>query len=524
MFKLARFALPALMALALASPLAAQDQPKTPAPIARFSIASLNTIVNLASQMGIQVPPDFISGLESAPFLGKGTVDLDKPMGFVVVAADPQKLFPIPNSVVIGVPVQAGKITLKDLTGAGATPVQGEKDVVNFASGGPPGGFDLRRTDNYLFVKAQSGPFGLSAMNDDVFATEYKQPGTLGVISFNFDTFRKVAPQAYKDAASNITSLPQAFMMGPAFAPPAGGNADTAKATLAAFEKIDRFTLALAQDDKSFHLRSWLMPSPIKGKARELPRPNFPAGMVVQMHAVFPDAQAAGFLEQLAANLQEDSMEMLAPVYRARAKDLLVRAAHTVSGCDGISFAHTMKDGHPVFYFVAQLSQPADKLEEIKGIATETAALSTESGLAHASVDASSYDADGKKVQRLVASDDTQKGKAVIDAIQDGKLLYVTISDNPDGKYVGELAKAGMNGTSSVLCAGVVDLNAAFKAISDSGGMGALTPDKIESLKKELGGQGITWTVQSSDQNFLYVDLAVPTAAAKWVISELQHM
>jgi len=133
-------------------------------------------------------------------------------------------------------------------------------------------------------------------------------------------------------------------------------------------------------------------------------------------------------------------------------------------------------------------------------------------------LDHASYDAAGKKVQRLTFSPEDSKTKIVLDEVQNGKVAYITISDNADGKYVADLAAAGMNGTSSVLCAGAVDLGAAVNAALDSGGLPGLSPDGLQKLKAAYAGQAITWTVQSSEQNFLFTDVAVPKVAIRELV------
>jgi hypothetical protein len=510
MKKLARRMLPLVMALSLVAPLMAQDQPKTATPVARFSIASVDAIVKLATELGIPHADQMKTGIESAPFLAPGTLDTTKPLGFVIMAADPLKLLPnMENNFVVGIPVLSGKLTMDDLTKAGAKPVEGEPNTVSHQE------FFARRGTDYLFAKPPTSTFGLSAMTDNIFAPEYRQPGTIAAMSLNFDAFRKAAPEAYKDLAANVINLPGLIMSG-GMAGGAPANADAGKPVVAAFDKIDRYTLAVAQDEKNLHLRTWLSPSPIAAKPKSVPRPVFPDGTILQMHVVFPDGATAGLLEQQLTSMPEDTFSELPPVLRARAKDIVVRASHLVSQSDAVSLAFTMKDGHPIFYLVNQFNADVDGSKEINEIATTAAALSTEGGTKIAA-EASTYDAGGKKVQRTIVAPDGVPQKLIIDTVQSDKVLYLTISDNPDGKYVGDLAAAGMNGTSSILCAGAVDLGATINAL---GGVGipGLSPDKIESLKKTLAGQGITWTVQSSDQNFLYSDLAVPTDVIKEVI------
>jgi len=148
-------------------------------------------------------------------------------------------------------------------------------------------------------------------------------------------------------------------------------------------------------------------------------------------------------------------------------------------------------------------------------------------------VESSSYAAGGKNVQRLMLSPDAGGAaapapaaaaapaeKIVIDEIQTGRTLYVAISLSPEGKYVADLAGAGMDGKSAVLCAGAVDLGALVTSAIDYGGMLGMTPEQLQKFKTSWTGQAVTWTVQTSAQNSLFTDVQVP----KQMIRDLVKM
>jgi len=438
----------------------------------------------------------------------------------IILAADPHKIVPFQDSMAIVVPVNAGKSTPEALAAAGATPITGQKDT--FSLGGAPESFTLRRTGGNLVVKEMATPWGISSIPDDVFASDYKDATNFAVLSLNFEAMRKSAPDAYKEIASDIANFPAMvaglFGGGPG-AGPANGDP---KQILAAMDNISRITAAIAQDDTNLHLRYFHSPSPVTAKSREMPRPAFPAGTFFQMHVVYPDAASAGFVEHQLAALPEDAFAAgMPPVYHERMKNLAIKAASLNSKSDAISAGFALRDGHPVFYVVDQLSGDVDAGKELKEILQEGAGLSTEGAGAKINVDASTYKAGDKSVQHIVLSPDGAPVKITIDTMQVGKTFYAAISDSADGKFVADLPAAGMKGSSSVLCAGVLDLGEGFKAASETGGMPGLSPDELQKLKQAFTGQAITWTVQSAEAGYLFADLQVPKAAIKKMISAL---
>lgn len=472
--------------------------------VGRLSIASLDALSKTLTELG--VPNDAITelreGAEDAPFLGKGALAMDKPLGMVVIAAAGHRLLPIMDSVVIAMPVVAGKVTETDLRVAGGKAVEGSPGTFSMEE------FIVRRAADYLFVKQEAGPFGLAGMPDAVFAPDYKDGTNLLALSANMDLLRKTSPDSYKDLAKNILELPRLFGVG-------NGGDDTAPVT-AILDKVDKFTLAIGQDEKNLHLKSWLAPSPVGAKAKESPRPAFPAGMIVQMHLVYPTPEAAGFVEKQLAAVPDSAFGGGLPAeYHQRVKDLVLKAVALNSKADAVSLGFAMKDGHPVLYLVDQFNDTVDAGKQLTEIAEKGVALASEAAKEKISLDRGTYDAGGKKVQRLTFSPADSKSKVVVDEVQDGKVGYITISDNTEGKYVGDLAAAGMKGTSSMLCAGAVDLSEAVTAGMDVGG---LPPDMLQKMKAAVAGQAITWTVQSSDQNFLYTDVSVPKAVIRELI------
>jgi hypothetical protein len=463
---------------------------------ARLSIASIDAVNKLLTDLEAPTADPLIAELERLPFLGAGAVAHDKPLGLLLTASPNAPLFS-PQAVVAAVPLAAGKATADDLTKAGAKPVEGKTDTVTLED------MTLRRTANYLFGQGGANP-ALAGFSDTPFASDYRTPTNLLVAVLDLAKLRTGAPNAYKQltAAPALLPLPDA--------------ADAPKAFAEALAKIDRVTFAFARDDKNLHLQFWQMPLPFAAKAiQPKPRPAFPAGVIAQMHVIYPDAETAHWLDRQLDEMQEASIPG-PPDKKPQIKALLKRLAKFNGQAEAVSMAITMQDKLPLVYVVDQLREDLDLATEIQGIATDLKAVAAE----EVKADVTTYDAGGKTVQRLALTSTDGSDKVFVDALQQGKTIYFAFSGKED-KVVESLAGAGMKGTSNALCAGVLDLTAALNAASSGAGgpLSDLPPDALAGLKTAFAGQGITWTAQGAEAggNYLYFDLAVPFNAAREV-------
>jgi hypothetical protein len=462
----------------------------------RLSIASLDAVNKLLADLEAPNSDPLRRSIEQAPFLGEGSLAMDKPLGIFLIATPNAPLYSSQN-LVTAMPVKDGKATAEDLTKAGGKTVEGTTDMLRMADG------TVRRTAHYLFAREGEGTTGLAGFSDTPFGADYRTPTNLMVAVLDLAKLRAGAPNAYKQLTAVGSWLP---------VPP---DSDAPKVFQEMVDKIDRLTLAFARDDKNMHLQLWKLPFATKaGKA--MPRPAFPAGMIAQMHVVYPDAETAAWLDQQLDQMQDASIPG-PPEKRPQVKAVLKRLAKFNGQAEAVSMAVTMQDKMPLVYVVDQLREEVNVGEELKGLATDLKAIAGEE---LAKADVTTYDAGGKTVQRLELSGKGPEQHVYIDALQQGKVVYFAFSGKED-KVVESLAGAGMNGSSNVLCAGVVDLSAALNAASSGGGgpLSQLPPDALAQLKTAFAGQGITWTAQGGEgaANYLYFDLTVPFQAAKQV-------
>jgi hypothetical protein len=272
------------------------------------------------------------------------------------------------------------------------------------------------------------------------------------------------------------------------------------------------------------HLKSWLAPFDVKA-VKPTPRPGFPADVIMQMHVVYPDASWSGWMGNFFGKLPNEAFEKMTAEEATKAKAVLKRMSDLYLAGDATSFGVAMRKGKPVVFLVTQRANAVDYGAEVKAIAEQV----KDAGAAGDKLDVaiSSYAAGAATVTRVAATDPKKENKVYIDAIQQGNVLMVSFGAE-EGHYVQELAELGMKGTSNVLCAGVLDLQAALTAGSEGGGPFAmLPPDTLQSLRTAFAGQAITWTVQTGapaagsaggQANYLYTDLQVPTVVVKQVV------
>jgi hypothetical protein len=462
------------------------QQEKPSVGFGRASIASLDAVNKLMTDLDAPVTDSLRKSLEAAPFLGEGSVAGDKPLGMLLMAGENQPLMN-EQTTILAVPLAAGKSTVASLKEKGGQEVSGKADMVTMAK------HTLRRTANYLFARSGDNVFGLTALTDEPFANDYKTPGNLALFTTDLAKLRSDMPDAYKQLVAMGSMVPGMR----------GGDPNSPNPLQKLIDKIDRLTLALNRDEKNLHLQAWKTPFAVK-TGKELPRPAFPAGVIAQMHVVYPDKETAHWLEAQVDGLQDSSVPG-PPETKAQMKSLLQKLAALHSRLEGFSAGIAMQDEMPIFYIVDQFGEDVDAAKDLKELQPDVEAIGKANGM---KTEMSTYDAGGKTVQRLASTSDKPSDNLYIDVLQEGRVVYATISPK-DRHDVEKLKAAGMNGKSNVLCAGVLDLGALANQAKDA----------MAQFKTEFAGQGITWTVQAADGggNYMFVDVAVPFQAAKTI-------
>jgi hypothetical protein len=490
--------------MAVASTGLAQQPETAPTalPFLRASVVSVEAANKLITDLGIPVPNLKTEVEGTFPFLGPDTVAADKPLGVIMLASDDDDP---DEATIVAIPPAEGKVSADDLAKAGAKLLANHSGLIAIDD------VTLRRTASYLFVKSGE-PAALNGLMDTPFAGDYKQPGNLAVMSLNLAALRKGAPATY-----------QTFMESLKEDTPTDGPIETAAGEMYAtfltgfIDSLERATVTVGREQELLQLKTWLAPVSIAA-VKPAPRPVFPGGTVFQIHIVYPDAKAAGWMSGIVDKLPKEAFEPMSPEQATRAQALIKRMVNLYGGGRAVSVAMAMKGNNPLVYVVNQLSESLDYGGEVKAIAAEAGTLAKEMGEDETPMEVSTYKDGANSVVRLTFND--KEVRTYIDAIQageEGKFLWVTMSTD-DGHHVAELAKLGMRGTSTALCAGILDLGAMLSAATE-GGI-PLPPNMVEDLRASFAGQGVSWTVQTSGEGnsgYLFVDMQVPVAVAKGI-------
>ncbi len=489
---LSRSALALLLTFSSAAAARAQQ---APVPVGHVSVSSLDDLTRAATELGIPLP-DLKKQTEVMPFFGPGAVVTNKPLGFIILGGDSLPPMGSPdasNDFIFAVPVVDGKSTKETLTQAGAKPLDAKSDILKLEP------FNLRRIPNFLLLQMGKA-IGLAEISNVPFAKDYATPGDLAVFSLDLAAIRKAAPEGYKKLFDKglIGNDPSAQKVGE-------------DKTIDAINSLNKLTVALATDAQAVHLKTWISPIQISGKPKDTPRPVFPKGVIAEVHLIYPNGQST-LASRIVDSIPAADFKSLTPEQTARVKPAMEHLGNRIVGGNATSVAFSMKNGKPVAYFVCQFDQEADAAKDIKADIDALNSVGSKD-----TTEYSTYDAGGKTISRIIGKSGTDK--IIIDTLAVGKVVYTTISITED-KQVQELVDAGMSGSSSLLCAGSINVGAIFDA---AGPMLPLPPDAAASLKSSLAGQGLTWTVQPSDSNFLYVDVSIPKplvqAAAKFFVA-----
>jgi hypothetical protein len=491
-----RFTLAALLFAAASAQ--AQTAPSS-APFLRASIASTDAANKLAAELGLPVPDLKMLLEKNFPFLGKDAMAGDKPLGVLFFGSD---ALPIGDqNIVFVLPANAGKLTPESLLQQGGRSIPEQPGLVNLS------GMSFRRSATDLLFKQGASDF-LAAVADSPFAADYRQPRTLGLLSFNLATFKKTQSASYREFMDGIKGNPDRATSSP--------DEKMGQAMAEDFiDHLEKVTIAIGQDDTSLHLKTWLSPFAVKA-VKPMPQPGFPADAILQVHVVYPGG--AEWLGNYFEKMPNEAFNGLTPEDVGKAKPLMKRASNLFFDGDAVSVAVAVRKGKPVVFLVAQRSKPANYAAELKTITDEAKSIGKKE--AQPASEISTYSSGNTTVTRLAIGNPSSDDRVYIDAIEQGNILMFTFS--PDtGHYVSELPVLGMKGTTSVICAGVLDLQGALSAGAEGGGPFAMMPpNTLQSLRAAFAGQAISWTLQTGtagegQANYLYGDLQVPTVVVK---------
>ena len=496
-----RSILPALF-LTLCTTAHAADGP--PQPFARVSVASTDQVKQLVTDLKLPVPGDIAGLLEKQfSFIGSGGIDPSKPIGLMFLAGDDLTQS---QMVLFAMPVNKTFATLNSLADIGAIPVPNEPDMVHINTQ-----LAFRRTANYLFMYPGEAP-ALKAMDNDVFAKDYKSKETLFYGTVDLALARASAPAGYKSFLQSIKSKDT-----PGTAAQRRGQELGADMVINFVNKVDKISLDLSLNEQTLKVSTAIAPTPIKGQ-RTFPKPIFPAGALLTGHIAFPDTQSANWLADIyKLSQQAEPARTLTPDQLEQERKLTGSVASAL-GASATSFDVASHDGHWVVTVVNQYSDDTNLPAELKKDITAIAKIETDAGQ---KMDATFEDftaPNGATGVRLKLVDHADAPAILITQL--GKIATITVSEQ-------ELAAPpaiALSPTEKIsdLCQLDAQLGPILKII-DQSPMAAqlpLTADQRKSLIEKLATAAISLRAINTPDGAMTIDFKIPTEVLK-VVPEL---
>lgn len=514
----------AALALAVSAAAYAEDGEKKPQVLrASFLPEATQKYISSIGLTDIQILNEF-RHVESAPFLGKGSLDYSKPFGVIgfVIAPDAGERFSERNLEENGaliLPVNKDFATIDSITAAikdrNAEPVV-EGSAVTSKRG------NFKRTDNTLIY---SRGLAYTQIGDNPFAADYK-PGTLASASLDFAAARKAAPKMYEAFWNQIArefypgqteaSIHEAFV----------------KFARAKIDSVDTLNFVIAGDDKGLRASAVLAPMNVKPTLAAFPRPTFPTPPAVEFHIAYPDSKSAAWLADTISSIDFSSFVRLDVKDGAdekqmeRIKQNIVRGAKILSTAEATSLGITIDGDDMMFLLVNQYARDVDIARELSEIADAANALAKEFKMTKFMEVSTTGDAvkkqlggimgdasaPGSKFTRVLFLDN-EKPVCYLDVAQSGRTAAITFTQHAQDGLAARLLASPTKGkldafmTLSLNLKPLVELGLATHSVPRRDG---------EALKEAVGDIVLTAAAKSDAAGkSMTIETNIPAATAK---------
>jgi len=463
------------------------------APVTVVAVKSIDSAAALVADVGVPVPVSADKIEETFPFIGKGNVATDKPIGIVFfVGSDPD---PSKNLAFV-IPVKDGAATVETLLKSPeAKPMEGHADTVLFGTAA------LRRTKDYLIFSPTAAIPAL--VEERSLADALKGPDSLAHIVVNLKAIRQNAP----DLLKKFGEMAKAGTPAAKSDPERQGQEMALGWMQSAMDNLDHLDIGL--DRGAFGVRLSVTAAPIKGPAAIIgERPRMPAGVIGRLdlsgaaiaeidsesiHETIAKAALQGADEERIKSghpLTEDQKRSLRSIFDEVTKLSLAD--------DGVSIGAEFLGKSPVVYVLERYSKPADFSARLRKVLGKVNSFSDELKEDRPALELQTYPLNDMKVVRLIIetspTDKTPVG--YIDAVEKGNDVLIAISEKPFrsiDRLIDAQAAAGadISGKSAdALAAGWIDLGRLFDAVvgSENSPLASLSADQRAQARKLLSG------------------------------------
>lgn len=502
--------------------------PRAPVPVGLAAVRSLDAVTALAAQFGLPLPPEIsAAGIEQQfPFIGRGGLATDRPIGAVFVASPDLK----PGQVHVFVfPLKPGAAPLAALKRVGAEPMPGRADTVIVQ------GAALRRTADHLLFGPV--PAAVASLQEDLIDDAFKDPASLARVSVNVKAIRAAVPRQYRqfvqmlEAGTKQGAARRAReLLGPDADPEAARRiaeeGDAAylaggRAAIAALEKLERLSVALDQGD--FGLRVGATVQPLApAAARAAPRHGLPPECFVRFDAAFSVAGVlrpqADLLPRFMAQRDEAKGRALTEQEKKQLASWLARTIDLAFGGAATTVGAEMSGGKPVVYVVYHYDKPTDYAADLRRLIDEIKATAVREN-ARPPLGHSTYALGDLKVTRVRLSDTTAAAPQAyyMDCVQRGQEVFLTVSAS-ELRFIDRLLAAKPQGNLQGLAGGWLDAGAAYDALARIPGSPVdLIPEKERNaLAGLVRGHRLHFSA-SARGDAVTVDLTLPPGLVRSV-------
>jgi hypothetical protein len=459
------------------------------APIAVAAVKSVDAAASLVGDLGFPVPVSADMIEQQFPFIGKGNVATDQPIGIIFFGgpnAAPDK------SMAFVIPVKPGAATVDSLLqNPGAKAFDGHPDTVLF------GTTALRRTDTHLVFSPVADIPALVKVG--MLTDALKGPDTLARVVVDLKSMRQNSPDLLKqfmDMSKANTAAPK-------------GDAEREGQDMAmgwfqaGLDNLDRLEIGL--DRGAFGVRVSIAAAPIKASAAIIgKRPSMPAGVIARLDlsgaavATLGSESIRDTLTKSGIDGAEKERAKTGPPLTENQKrsfeDLFKQVFKLSLADDGVSIGVESLGNSPVVYVLERYSKPIDFLAALRQAIGKLNKISDDMKDPRPPLELKSYPLNDMTVVRLLvetsATDKTPV--AVVDAVEKGNDVMIAISQKSfrtidrliDAQGAGGADASGES--ADALAAGWVDMGRAFDGLAASGALPASVPAERQAKAREL--------------------------------------
>ncbi len=458
------------------------------APIGVAAAKSVDAVAALVADIGVPVPISADQIEQQFPFIGKGNVATDQPIGIIFFGgpnAAPEQ------AMAFVIPVKQGTDTVESLMKSPeAKAFDGHPDTVLFGTAA------VRRTANHLvFSPMQDIP---ALVKVEMLTDAVKGPDALAEVVVDLKSMRQNAPELLKkfldqskaNAGARKTDAErqgQDMVMG---------------WFQAGLDNLDRLEIGL--DRGAFGVRVSMAAAPIKAPAAVIgKRPSMPAGVIVRLDLSgtaiatidsqrLRDTIIKGGLDG-AAKERANAGPPLTEDQKRSMEDLLNQVMNLSLADDGVSIGVESLGNSPVVYVLERYSKPVDFLAKVQQTLAKVNAMSDDLKEPRPALELKTYPLNDMKVIRLVVqtSPTDKTPLAYVDAVEKGNDVMIAISQKSFrsiDRLIDAQGAADASGESAdAIAAGWVDLGRLFDAVANMpGGPLASLPAEQQAQVRQL--------------------------------------